>query len=64
MNSKFFLLLKLNKCSIGAEDPVFNVEEQVFEYNSGDAIYLSSDGFVDQFGGEFDRKFKSKRLKK
>ena len=56
--------IKGNKCSIGAEDPVFNVEEQVFEYNSGDAIYLSSDGFVDQFGGEFDRKFKSKRLKK
>ena len=24
---------------------------------------MSSDGYVDQFGGELDRKFKSKRLK-
>ena len=56
--------IKGNKCSIGAEDPVFYVEDQVFEYNIGDTIYLSSDGYVDQFGGEFDKKFKSKRLKK
>lgn len=55
--------IKGSKCSIGAEDPVFNVEEQVFEYEKGDAIYLSSDGYVDQFGGESDKKFKSKRLK-
>ena len=56
--------IKGNKCSIGAEDPVFHVEEQVFEYNIGDTIYLSSDGYADQFGGGFDKKFKSKRLKK
>ena len=56
--------IKGNKCSIGAQYPVFLVEEQVFEYNTGDTIYLSSDGYVDQFGGEYDRKFKSKRLKK
>ena len=55
--------IKGNNCSIGAEDPVFKVAEQVFEYNKGDAIYLSSDGYADQFGGEADRKFKSKRLK-
>ena len=24
---------------------------------------MSSDGYVDQFGGEFDRKFKSRKLK-
>ena len=40
------------------------MEEQVFEYNIGDTIYLSSDGYADQFGGGFDKKFKSKRLKK
>jgi phosphoserine phosphatase RsbU/P len=55
--------IKGNNCSIGADDIVFNIEDQVFEYNKGDAIYLSSDGYVDQFGGEDDRKFKSKRLK-
>ena len=55
--------IKGNNCSIGADDLAFNVEDQVFEYNKGDAVYLSSDGYVDQFGGEDDRKFKSKRLK-
>ena len=29
----------------------------------GDRIYLYSDGFVDQFGGERNRKYKSKNLK-
>jgi DNA-binding response OmpR family regulator len=55
--------IKGNKCSIGAEHPVFKVEEHAFEYSKGDTIYLSSDGYADQFGGESDRKFKSKRLK-
>lgn len=55
--------IKGNNSSIGAEYPVFQVDEQVFEYTKGDVIYLSSDGYVDQFGGESDRKFKSKRLK-
>ena len=55
--------IKGDKCSIGAEYPVFQVDEHVFEYSKGDTIYLSSDGYADQFGGEFDRKFKSRRLK-
>ena len=55
--------IKGDKCSIGAEYPVFQVEEHVFEYSKGDTIYLSSDGYADQFGGESDRKFKTKRLK-
>tara|TARA_B100000809_G_scaffold244383_1_gene270244 strand:+ start:1026 stop:2279 length:1254 start_codon:yes stop_codon:yes gene_type:complete len=56
--------IKGNNCSVGSEDPIFEVEEQIFEYNNGDSIYLSSDGYVDQFGGDLDRKFKSKKLKK
>ena len=55
--------IKGNHCSIGSEDPVFKVDDQVFEYNKGDTIYLGTDGYADQFGGELDRKFKSKRLK-
>jgi len=31
----------------------------VIKYNSGDIIYLFSDGYVDQFGGEKGRKLKS-----
>ena len=55
--------IKGNHRSIGSEYPVFKVDEQIIEYNKGDTIYLSSDGYVDQFGGELDKKFKWKRLK-
>jgi len=34
-----------------------------FTIRKGDAIYLFSDGYLDQFGGERDRKFTKKRLK-
>ena len=33
----------------------FTMNEQ--NYNKGDLIYLFTDGYKDQFGGEFDRKF-------
>ncbi|WP_421888898.1 SpoIIE family protein phosphatase [Marinoscillum sp.] len=39
-----------------------NKEEMQLE--EGDKIYLSSDGFQDQFGGEHDKKFLSKNFKK
>ena len=55
--------IKGNHRSIGSEYPVFKVDEQIIEYNKGDTIYLSSDCYVDQFGGELDKKFKWKRLK-
>ena len=34
-----------------------------FEYLSGDTIYLFSDGYHDQFGGEKGSKFKTKNFK-
>lgn len=36
---------------------------QVIQLQSGDSIYLFSDGFADQFGGEDGKKMKSKRMK-
>lgn len=33
-----------------------------FKVSKGDAIYLSSDGFADQFGGPDDKKFLARRL--
>lgn len=33
------------------------------ELQKGDSIYIFSDGFADQFGGEKDKKFGSKRMK-
>ena len=34
-----------------------------FDYFPGDAFYMFSDGYVDQFGGEHDTKFKKKKFK-
>ena len=36
-------------------------ETQVIKYNSGDMLYLYSDGLKDQFGGEYDKKFRFDR---
>ncbi len=33
-----------------------------FKFSKGDALYFASDGFADQFGGEEDKKFLSRRL--
>ncbi len=35
----------------------------VIKYEPGDTIYLFSDGFIDQFGGERERKYKSSRFR-
>lgn len=57
--------IKPTKCSIGGEqmeeERIFQNNE--FEYESGDCIYLFSDGMVDQFGGPDFKKFSTKRLK-
>lgn len=37
-------------------------KSQTINYNSGDSIYLGSDGFQDQLGGPKDKKYKSKNL--
>ncbi|MGB3465363.1 MAG: SpoIIE family protein phosphatase [Cyclobacteriaceae bacterium] len=38
------------------------LEDQQVSYSEGSMIYLSSDGIKDQFGGEDDKKFMSKRI--
>ena len=40
----------------------FNTHE--FELQKGDTIYIFSDGFADQFGGEKGKKFKKLNFKK
>jgi ligand-binding sensor domain-containing protein/serine phosphatase RsbU (regulator of sigma subunit) len=57
--------IKATKTSLGGS---FEVKEKDFElheinYADGDAIYLYTDGYADQFGGEDKKKFKSKVLK-
>lgn len=40
-----------------------NFETQEFQLEKGDSLYLFSDGFIDQFGGEKGGKLKSKKFK-
>ncbi|MCG8580700.1 MAG: response regulator [Bacteroidales bacterium] len=34
-----------------------------YKINTGDRVYMTSDGFTDQFGGEYGKKFKMKKFK-
>ena len=43
--------LKGDKQSIGSETQIDNYTQHSFDLQKGDAIYLYSDGFADQFGG-------------
>lgn len=44
------------------ENKINDAINQTIDIQKGDAIYMFSDGFVDQFGRENNRKFMSKRL--
>jgi serine phosphatase RsbU (regulator of sigma subunit) len=42
-------------CVVYDNSGPFTIKE--FDYKKGDMIYLFSDGYQDQFGGEYDRKY-------
>lgn len=58
-------LFEIKGCnsSVGAIGSDFDIHEEIFHYKKGDTIYLTSDGFADQFGGDCDKKYKTKNLK-
>lgn len=55
--------VKGSNSPIGGLGAKFDIHEEIFHYEKGDTIYLSSDGFADQFGGDEDKKYKTKNLK-
>jgi len=57
--------LKGDKQAIGGSDPseVKSFTDQHFDLQSGDCIYLFSDGYPDQFGGPKGKKFKYRPFK-
>ncbi|MCS6905972.1 MAG: SpoIIE family protein phosphatase [Bacteroidia bacterium] len=59
------IVIEADKMSIGGEqmeqERVFKTH--ILEIESGDVIYLFSDGFVDQLGGPQEKKFSTKQLK-
>jgi serine phosphatase RsbU (regulator of sigma subunit)/Tfp pilus assembly protein PilF len=54
---------KANKQPIGQFDNPEPYTTHSFELQKGDSIYIFSDGYVDQFGGEKGKKFKAKAFR-
>jgi len=50
---------KADKQPIGKFDELLPYTTHTFELQKGDSIYIFSDGYVDQFGGEKGKKFKA-----
>ncbi|MDX1445985.1 SpoIIE family protein phosphatase [Lishizhenia sp.] len=57
-------IFKADRQPIGGLSTYEPFENQIFNIKKGDCYYLLSDGFVDQFGGEKNKKFMRKNLKK
>ena len=57
-------IIKANKEPIGKFENLSPYETHTLQLNTGDTIYIFSDGYVDQFGGEKSKKFKSINFKK
>lgn len=55
--------LKPDKQPIGSFVDAKPFSVSTFQLQDGDAIYLYTDGYVDQFGGEKGKKFKSRQFK-
>jgi len=54
---------KADKQPIGKFDKQTPYTTHTFELEKGDSIYIFSDGYADQFGGDRGKKFKSKSFK-
>ncbi|GAB4280295.1 MAG: hypothetical protein Kow0068_04470 [Marinilabiliales bacterium] len=55
--------IKADKMPIATYVTMDDFSEHTFQLNKDDAIYMFSDGFADQFGGESGKKFKYKPFK-
>lgn len=58
--------VKADRFSIGRSAEVSNEKQftnHELEMGEGDSMYIFSDGYADQFGGDFGKKFKSKPMK-
>lgn len=59
------IIIKGDKIPIGAytDETTPNFKNHIIELQKGDSIYIFSDGYIDQFGGENGKKFKHKLFK-
>ena len=65
IRNKELIILKADKQPITAATESISqpFTNQVFDLESGDTIYLFTDGYADQFGGKDEKKFMYKRFK-
>lgn len=63
-NTKEIEEIKADKQPIGFYINTFDFTNHKTTLNDGDVVYLFSDGFADQFGGDKGKKYKSVNLKK
>lgn len=63
--SNHLLEIVADKQPIGYQEGKMDIPftKQVIQLHKGDTIYITSDGYVDQFGGGMNKKFTSKRLR-
>ena len=55
--------IKGDKQPVGFHPNSKNFQTHTLQLDKGDTIYIFSDGFADQFGGEFGKKFKMKNFR-
>lgn len=61
-NGSEFEEIKANKQPIGKFEARQPFKNHVFTYQPGDAVFMFTDGYADQFGGPGGKKFKYKQL--
>lgn len=56
--------IEADKCSIGGNTNVaYEFSTKLVDIERGDMVYLTTDGYIDQFGGEKNKKYGSKRFR-
>ena len=63
IRNKEVIELKADKQPIGAYEAQKSFTNNIFQLQKDDMIYATTDGYIDQFGGEDGKKLKSKRFK-
>jgi len=54
--------IKGQKEKVLFENEMISKSERIISYKANDMVYLTTDGFKDQFGGELDKKFSTRRI--
>jgi ligand-binding sensor domain-containing protein/serine phosphatase RsbU (regulator of sigma subunit) len=57
VNSGRISVIKADRMSVSAAESYEKYTKHELNYSKGDMIYMFTDGYKDQFGGEFDKKF-------